>query len=217
MVDACVLTVVRDGDDYLEAVIDAVAPHVSSVRITVDSRSADNTREVVARLCKRHKNITSKEFEIRNPLADLVNMRNDQMGFSEPWGFIVDSDELHYDMPRYELGTRSVYALRCDAPWNEKQAHGASGKAIIGRFFRNSGNPEWRGRWGREVLYRNNQPAFSKSTPLLAYKYLHFTHLKKDNWRKELNQKRVADDRKLYDLPIELTNIIKKIHEKRGL
>lgn len=214
MLNACVLTIVRDGDDYLEPVIDAVAPYVKSVRITIDSRSQDNTRQVVEALAKKHPNIKHKEFRITSPLADLVNMRNDQMGFEEEWGFIVDSDEFHYDASKYELGKAYAYSFHCDAPWDEYRAHGASGKAVIGRIFRNGYNLRWLGRFGKEVLY-DYKPVFTKNTTRMPYRYLHFTHLKKDKWREEVGQKRVADGRKLYDMPARLTKIIQEIHEKR--
>lgn len=214
MLDACVLTIVRDGDDYLDEVIKTLAPHVSSMRIWIDSRSQDQTRAIVQERASKHGNIIFKEYPVTHPLADLVDMRNDQMGFTEPWGFIVDSDELHHEIEHYKLGRSDAYAFKCHAPWNEYQAHGASGKAVIGRIFKNEGKLEWKGRFGKEMLYRYNKPVFSKDTTILPHRYLHFTHLKKDKWRTEMNQKRVADDRNLYDLPSHITKIIQDIHEK---
>lgn len=214
--NACVLTIVRDGDDYLEAVMDAVAPHVSSVRITIDSRSQDNTREVAKKLAGKYPNLTYKEYTVTQPLADLVNMRNDQMDFTEPWGFIVDSDEFHHMIGKYELGKADAYSLKCHAPWNEFQAHGASAKAVIGRFFRKHPTTIWQGRFGKEVLYSKRKPVFTKETTQMPYRYIHFTHLKKDKWREELNQRRVADGRLLYDLPKEITKIIQDIHAKKA-
>lgn len=215
MLNACVLTIVRDGDEYLGPVIDAVAPFVKSVRITVDSRTKDKTREIVEALANKHSNIKHKNYLVTNPLADLVDMRNDQMNFEEDWGFIVDADELHYDIDKYTLGKELSYAFQCHAPWNETEAHGASGKARIGRIFRNMYGYKWKGRFGHEVLYRTNKPAFNKDTKLLPYRYLHLTHLKKDVWRKEMGQERVADGRKLYKLPDNLIKIIKQLHEAK--
>ena len=212
MLNACALTIVRNGDDYLRPVIDRIAPFVSSVRIWVDSRSDDDTWYIARTLAQKYKNVAVKHFYVSTPLFDLVDMRNDQLTFREPWGFIVDSDELHHDIEKYHFGNESAYSFMSWSPWDMERGHKASQRAIIGRVFRNVGKLEWRGLFGKEILYRGEKKVFDEAT-LLPYRYIHFTHLKKDTWRAELNQQRVADDRALSPLPPDIINIIKNVNE----
>ena len=90
MLDACVLTIVRNGEDYLESCLLQIIDYVSTIRITVDKRSNDRTKGIVDRLAARYPNIVVSHFDVQDPLVDLVAMRNSQFGFAEKWGFIVD-------------------------------------------------------------------------------------------------------------------------------
>lgn len=150
-------------------------------------------------------------FEVKEPLTDLVDMRNSQMGFPEEWGFIVDSDEFHYEVP--VLGNADAYAFHCWAPWEGNMGHKASQRAIIGRIFRNSPDIEWRGNFGKEKLYNGDKRVFDDAV-VLPNRYIHFTHLKKDNWRQELKQLRVADGRDLSKLPDNVIKIIDYVYEE---
>ena len=107
--DACVLMMARDAEDYITPCVMAVAPHVKRVRIFIDSRSKDNTYAQALTLMARGTNIEMKEFKIENPRVDLVAIRNAMMGFPEKWGWIVDSDEYHYEIP--ELENDDAYAF----------------------------------------------------------------------------------------------------------
>ena len=213
MIDARVMTIVRDGDDYIYPCMKVVAPHVSTVSILIDSRSGDQTKEVVRELAREFQNIEWAVYPVENPAQDLVRMRNHQLDFTEEWGLLVDSDEYHYRIADYRLGERTAYAFQCHAPWNDEFGHKASARAFIGRLFRNSPMLEWRGSFGKEKLYDGDTLVF-ENAPLMPYRYIHFTHLKKDDWRAEMNQERVADGRDLYPLPKDVIYEIKQIHEK---
>lgn len=224
MLDACVLVIVRNGDDYLEPCILQLVDHVKTIKITIDSRSKDSTRSIVEQLAKEYSNIQASEFQVEESFEDLVAMRNSQMNFKEKWGFIVDSDEFHYDIGNYRLGESNAYSLQTYTPWNyEGGGHKACDRAVIGRIFKNVGQLRWGGRFGQEKLYRDGEQVFKedkskkefteryRDMPVLG-RYIHFTLLKKDDWRTGLKQKRVADERDLYTLPDNITRIINNIH-----
>ena len=213
MFDCCVMCVARNSEDYLDLCIRTVAPYVSSVKLTVDSRSTDDTWQIAVKLMKDFKNVQATVFKIENPKKDLVAMRNSQLSFDEEWGFIVDSDEFHFDIENYHLGGQDAYAFQCYAVWNEIRAHRSSSKARIGRIFRNYGKLEWKGKWGKETLYRNNLPVF-RNPLLLPHKYIHFTHVKKDKWRKEMHQERIADDKYLFTMPDHIIRLVRETYAK---
>ncbi len=213
MLDACVQTLVRNADDYLYLCIAAVAPYVKRVRIAFDTRSTDKTIFVIRNLMRDFKNVEMFFVtDIENPLVDLVEARNRLLNFQEEWGMIVDSDEFHYDFPSLLLGDADAYLCTCYAIWNATKIHRSSSRARIGRFFRNKPDLKWKGAFGKEQLFCGDNLVF-KDVPVLPYKYIHFTHIKKDTWRSELNQKRVADGKNLSDTPQEIISIINNIHE----
>ena len=209
MLDACVFTLARDSDDYLDLCVRTVAPYVSSVKITMDSRSQDNTWKIALALSKEFKNVTATVFKVEDPRTDLVAMRNSQLPFDEEWGFIVDSDEFHFDIENYRIGGHHSYAFQCYAVWNEIRAHKSSSRARIGRIFKNYGKIEWKGKWGKEILYRDGKPIF-ENAGLLPYRYVHFTHIKKDQWRKEMKQERTADDKYLFTMPDHIIKLARE-------
>ena len=230
MLDACVQTIVRNGEDYLEPCILQVVDHVSTVKITIDSRSTDNTRDIVRRLEKQFPDkIEVREFRVIDPLVSLVAMRNSQLDFKETWGFIVDSDEFHSEISNYQFGHEdaptSAYAFQTYTPWTMRgKGHKASDRTVIGRVFKNKGVLQWRGKFGKEKLYRGDEEVFKedrskkefmeryRGMTVLPYRYIHFTNLKQDDWRTEMKQQRVADDRSLYQLPDNIIKIIHNIH-----
>lgn len=205
MLDICVNTIVRNGEDFIEPVLKAVIPYVKRVRVGLDSRSSDKTKEILARL-----GVEVVTREIKNPLVDLVLLRNDLLeGVTERHIWIVDADEYYPPGLCKQLNIlinyADVYTFQCHAPWNLTMGHKASAKAQIPRIFRNDGR-RWHGVFGKEKLHKKDD--YINHIPL---RYIHLTHLKKDNWREEMNQKRVADGKSLYDLPEEvireLTNL----------
>lgn len=214
MLDACVMMTARDSEDYLDLCVRAVAPHVKKVKITVDSRSSDGTWRIATSLMKEFGNVQATVFRVEYPIKDLVSLRNSQLPFDEEWGFIIDSDEFHYDVNNYFLGSFDSYALQCYAVWDKTHAHRASSKARIGRIFRNYGKIEWKGKWGKEILCRDGKPIFTNAK-LLPSRYIHFTHVKKDQWRKEMRQERVADGKYLIIMPDHIINLLSNIYAQK--
>lgn len=213
MLDACAMMLARDSDDYIESCIRILSPHVKRIRVAVDLRTEDNTLPLLFRLSYEISNLEIRVVPVQNPLVDLVVARNDLLRAPEPWGFIVDSDEFHHEIEKYEFTDAPAYAFQCWAVWNETHAHRSSSKSIIGRVFRNSQNVHWRGLFGKEVLYNGNTPVFSNAQ-VLPYRYIHFTHLKKDHWRTELNQERVADGKYLVQMPSSIITKVREIHAR---
>lgn len=215
MLDACVNTLVRDGDDFLELVIEAIQPFVKHVIISIDSRSKDTTIPIARYLSLRYPNIEYEVCQVREPLTDLVDIRNRQLKkITEKWGWIIDSDEYYPQAREIVLGDKDAYAFKCWAPWTKTKAHRASSKNPIGRIFRNKPGLEWRGRWGKESLWDGNKKAFD-GAEILPTRYIHLTHLKKDAWRKELKQERVADGKHLQLMPDNIIEYVKKVPHLR--
>ena len=84
MLDCRVMTIVRNGGDYLEECLSIVAPHVKAVQVIVDSRSNDNTIEVLEHLAGKFKNLSFSVFPVGRPEEDLVKMRNQFFPFDDP-------------------------------------------------------------------------------------------------------------------------------------
>ena len=205
--------IVRNGDDYMTPCIEAVAPHVKKIKICMDSRSNDDTYLQITRLVQRFPNVEGDIFKVLEPNKDLVAMRNTLLSFDESWGLIMDSDEYHYDIQNLQLGDKEAYLLQCFAVWDEKQIHKSSSKAKIGRLFKNQPHLQWKGGFGREKLYVGDKPIFDDA-PMLDYRYIHFTHIKKDTWRSEMRQKRIADGKNLSKTPQHIINITNSVHER---
>jgi len=168
---------------------------------------------VTERLRLRFPNVEVRHFHVVNPFDDLVRMRNSQLGFPEKWGFIVDSDEYHQDIASYAFETAASYALQSWAVWKPHFAHKASCRAVIGRVFRNSRDIHWRGSFNKEVLYNGRKSIF-EGAELLPYRYIHFTHVKKENWRKELGKERIADGRELTRVPAHVWDHVRRLEEE---
>lgn len=204
--------IVRNGDDYMTPCIEAVAPHVKKIKICMDSRSNDDTYLQITRLVQKFPNVEGDIYKVLEPRKDLVGMRNTLLSFDEEWGLIMDSDEYHYDIQNLTVGEKDAYLLSCYAVWNETHIHKSSSRAKIGRLFRNKPNLLWKGSFGKEKLYCGDKLVF-EDAPVLPYKYIHFTHIKKDTWRQEMRQRRIADGKNLSKTPKEIINIIHNLHE----
>ena len=205
MLDACVNIIVRNGDDFIAPVLRAVRPYAKRVRVGLDSRSTDKTKEILKVL-----GVEVVELEIKNPKTDLVALRNKLLdGVEERYVWVVDSDEYYPKKVVEELwvylGYADVYTLNCYAPWSTTTGHKSSSKPEIPRFFINDGR-RWTGRFGKERLHK--QGDYIVNIPL---RYIHLTHFKKDDWRKELGQDRVADGKFTYPLPDWVTKELESL------
>ncbi|MEK6878816.1 MAG: glycosyltransferase, partial [Nanoarchaeota archaeon] len=206
MLDICVNTIVRNGEDTIGFCLDSVLSQVKRAIVTIDDRCSDRTPEILDQLARKYRNLEIDYFEIKNPKTDLIRMRNAQLKrTNEKYVWIVDSDE-YYPLLDIEL-KKNVYAFQCWAVWNRTHTHKSSSKAIIPRIFRNK-NIRWTGTFGKEKLT-------DKKPILLPIRYVHFTHLKEDNWRKEMNQNRVADGKFLSPLPEDIKVIVNNFYEAR--
>lgn len=213
MLDICVNTIVRDGDDTIEFCLGSVLPHVRRAIVTVDSRTKDNTPGILKEMQKKWGNLEVREFFIKSPMVDLVAMRNSQLaGAKEPFIWIIDADE-YYPKSTIEKIRFSqefeTYAFQCWAAWNRNKAHRSSSKPQIIRIFKNDGR-RWQGRFGKETLIQEKD-----RIRLLGLRYIHLTHIKKDGWRKEMKQERVADGKYLIPMPDEIKHIINNFYDKK--
>lgn len=228
MLNICSTTIVRDGDDVIELCLSSVLPYVTRAIVTVDDRSKDDTLKILHRMQARFSNLEVDTFHVTDPLTDLVEIRNRQLArVKEQLCWIVDSDEYYFgdvvediqDEVNKTFNWYDVYALRCWAPWDRMNGHKSSSKAVIPRIFKMKPSIKWKGRFGNEMLYNGSSNIFLPSNPhllVLPYRYIHFTHLKKDPWRKELHRERVADDKFLYPLGMDITHVIDKFYENQN-
>ena len=136
-------------------------------------------------------------------------MRNYQLSLvKEKYIWVVDSDEYYPKWVMEELNNfkfeKYAYSFKCWAPWDETRAHRASSKNPIPRIFKMKSELRWNKIFGKEILYRGE-------CELLPWRYIHFTHMKKDNWRQEMKQIRIADDKHLMKLPPDYELEVKKI------
>lgn len=213
MLDVSVNTIVRNGEDLIRVVVEAVIPYVRQYIVTLDSNSKDSTRYILREMQLKHKNLEVYYFPVGRFKRDLVEMRNRQFEKSKSkWMWVVDSDE-YYQSEDIEGLTLSdeydVYALRCWAPWNIRQAHRASSKPYIPRIFKSDGR-RWRGGWGKEQLIQAGDRVKN-----LPFRYIHLTHFKKDNWRKEFKMERVADGKHLAPMPEEIIKVMEKLYGQK--
>src|SRR3990167_11464624 len=126
----CVNTIVRNADDVIDFCLPTIIPFVDRVIITLDSRSDDGTKEKLRELYDKYSNLELSIFNIRDPVRDIVNMRNYQLEkVKEDWLWIVDSDEYYQknvvENIKWELisSDAKVIGLKCIAPWDEKRGH----------------------------------------------------------------------------------------------
>ena len=140
MFDICVNMIVRDGDDTIEFCLESVLPYVKRAIVTIDSRTKDRTREVLARMKARWNNLEVREFAVENPATDLVEMRNSQLiGVREPYIWIIDADEYYPKCAIEKIRFSDkfeIYAFQCWAIWNREKAHWSSSKPQIARIFK---------------------------------------------------------------------------------
>jgi hypothetical protein len=204
--------IARDSDDTILPCLEAIMPFVSKVQVGIDSRSKDNTLSLVNALAEEHPGKIEIELGmVSDPFVDLVRLRQSLLDKTYTrWVWIVDSDEYYPADVALNILDRldmnySVYALRCWAIWKRGLAHRSSSMAVIPRIFLND-ERSWQGVFGKETL-RNP----GEEITLLPYRYIHLTHIKRDDWRGEMSQRRIADDKHLMVLPPEIDGEISKI------
>ena len=222
MFDITVNTLTRGGE-FLYQSVASVALYVPQYILGVDSRIEQKYKIVVNQLKNDLPHIEVLEYQIKDPLKDLVLARNDMLQRSkQQYVWIVDDDEIYpkdqVEMLMPYISNDVGYAVQCWAMWDKETAHKSTSKLWIDRIFKNPKNLKWWGNFGKERLYNDeniwmcSKRNFNiKKVPI---KYLHFTHVKKPTWRVELNKYRRADGRKLTKLPENIKEEIKKIYEK---
>jgi glycosyltransferase involved in cell wall biosynthesis len=215
----------RDAEDFIGICLESVLPYVTRVLVTLDARSVDFTEKILLNLSKKYKNLEVLIAPVAVPETDLVRLRNEQIANTkEDWVWIVDSDE-YYPLPTVQEvlqeidSNYDVLALNSWALWNWEEYHVSTTRIPSARVFKNVYGLRWVGTFGKEILYAGYVKLWDKDdkreeVKLLESYYIHFTHMKKNIWRKEMNQLRCADNRQLRRLPVEVLQELKKINEK---
>ena len=212
MFDITTNTLVRNGEDTIEMCLESVLPYVKKGIVTLDSRSKDNTFYILQSLKQKYSNLDVYIHIVKDPIADIIVMRNEQLKkVNTPWMWIVDSDEVYTNdvIPIIEqMEDKDVYAFQCWSVWNHTHAHKSTSTRIIPRIFKMKENMEWQGKFGKEFITRE-EPI------LLPYRYVHFTHVKNEDWRGELHQERTVDGKTLTPMPESIIPIVKNYYDKR--
>lgn len=212
MLDVCVNMIARDAEDTIRASLESILPYVKRVILTIDGRSKDKTEEIAWKLFDEYKNLEVSKFPIVSPQMDLVKMRNLQIDrVDEPWVWIIDADEVYPEEVIEQIKLENdcdVYAFRCWAVWDKDNVHRSTSERKIPRIFRMNPNRRWEGVFGKEQLQTKND-----RIKVLDLRYVHLTHVKKNQWRSELKQERTVDGKKLRAIPLEIKHIVDKFYE----
>ena len=226
--------IVRNGEDFVLPCLEAVLPFASQVLVTVDSRSRDQTKTILYGLQKKWSKLGVYVWKVDNPLLDLVAMRNDQLERSTgEWVWIVDSDEyyLSTEIPKMwqTIGDLHIeedcnfFSVKTISPWTMTLCHRGSSNIMSGakvlRIVRNSPRLKWLGSWGKEQLTYNSESISdrrreTKNHRRLNFSFIHFTHWKKDAWRQEMNQLRIADARCLKPMSSAIIKELETLNNK---
>lgn len=222
MIDACINMMVRNGEDYVEQSLMSVLPYVKRAVVVLDDRSTDGTKEILNKLKKKHFNLEVYSLEVKDPYVDLIKIRNFMLRqVQEKFGWIVDSDEV-YPKEVIEGVAKTLarqngvlaYGFTSWAIWNKDKAHAQTSRRPTMRIFRNFNGLEWVETFGKEKL-KLGDINLCYDYIVLPYKYIHFTHLKSDDWRKELGFVRDVDGKALIELPEDIKIIIKDYVKKK--
>lgn len=222
MIDCTINMMVRNGEDCIEQSLLSVLPYVKKAIVVVDGRSSDNTSAILSRLSKQYSNLEIYVHEVENPHTDLVVMRDFMLSkVDTKFGWIVDSDEI-YPKEVVEGVAKTLarqngvlaYGFTSWGVWNADKAHAQSSKRPTMRIFRNFKGLKWEGVFGKEKLKLGDIDLCYDYIGL-PFKYIHLTHLKSDNWRKEFGMERVADGRALVELPEDIKILVKDYVEKK--
>lgn len=226
MIDATVNMIVRNGEDYVEASLLSVLPHVKRVSVLIDSRSTDGTRTILEKLSKEWNNLEFFIWKVTDPFRDLVGARNFLLSrINTKFGWIVDSDEVYPEevfeplefILRKYWGIMS-YGFTCWAVWDKQNAHSITSNRPSMRIFLNSTLLKWDGLFGREKLLLGDLD-LCHDFLVLTFKYIHFTHLKSDLWRNELKRRRRIDINNvaLIPMPSKIKKIVNKYVKEKNM
>lgn len=218
MLNICVHCLTRDGQ-FLDLTIRAVAPNVKTVIIAIDSRSSDKTFSIVEQLRLEFSNIIVYHTIINDPIDDLVSVRNKMIQMTvEPYIWIVDDDEYYpdWEIKTIKLAKHISYGFRRYSPWTETMCDESTSRSPAMRIFKNLNGVKWEGIWGKEKLMYG-EVNFCYEYQILPQRYIHFTHWKKDVWRKEMNHIRKVDGKHLLPMPENIINLIKTICQKNAV
>jgi glycosyltransferase involved in cell wall biosynthesis len=219
---AAINILTRDGK-YIDAVLKNLIPAFDSIYIAVDSRSAKSYLDKLRDYSSKYENISVVNCLIENPKIDLVKARNFLLSLShEKYVWIIDDDEYY---PQWIIGSilgslteSCTYALKAWHPWKGEMAHAGTSFQYIRRIFYND-RLNWRGEFGAEQLFAYKTGLTCKdnlNVKVLPYKYIHFTHVKEQVWRKEFGLERNATDRCLKKIETAYLKELKKLNKIYG-
>jgi glycosyltransferase involved in cell wall biosynthesis len=213
---------VRNGEDCIRQSLESVLPYVKKAIVVLDSRSTDKTKEIVEGLMDKYLHLEFLTYQVKEPYTELVEIRNLMLYKTDTkFGWIVDSDEI-YPKEVVEGVAKTLsrqngvlaYGFTSWGVWNGDKAHAQSSKRPTMRIYRNFKGLKWEGTFGKEKLKLGDIDLCYDYIGL-PFKYIHLTHLKSDDWRKEMGFVRVADGRALVELPENIKIIVKDYVKER--
>lgn len=217
MVEVATNTIVKNGADFIGPCLEAVLPHVTRSYVALDVASSDGTSAVLFRLAQKYRNLHVMHYEIRgNPLEDLTMVRNALLQCTpEQWVWVVDDDEFYPDneiraiLDELSREEAHIYAFPFWLLYDRERYHTMRSRQYAPRIFRNVSTMEWKGAFGKEMLVYNGFTPVLKPMP---NRYIHFSFIKKNSWRKDFNRPYNIDGkRNLRKLPQDVRREVEKI------
>lgn len=218
MFDVTVHTIVRNEAGLAKFCLSSALALAETGLIYIDSRSNDGTEVELRKAFLHRPEVKVVSFEIKKPLEDLVRMRNKQIRETKTkWIWIVDSDEFYPLENLSELlktvtgGKGHAFSLPFWSIWNRTHLHKSTSKRPTLRFVKNFQGLQWRGTFGKETLCIGENRIEGIELP---FRYIHFTHVKKDDWRSDLKQNRTIDGKFLIPIPQQIISYTNKFFDE---
>lgn len=193
-------TICKNSADFLELCLKQVIPYVDIVRLYCDKDSEDGTDKIAKRLSEKNENIKLTFYEVKDPIKDLVAVRNKMLDESiADWIWILDDDEFYTNSQIEEIKeelARSEYNAYALPFWfilDKNHYHPQRSKSFAERFFRNKDTLEWKGNFSREAIHDENGWMDSKRRKdivRIPEMYIHLSYLKKYSWRDKFGKKK---------------------------
>lgn len=187
-------TLVRNGQPFLELVLNQVEPYMDKMIITVSEKSKDGSIAVVNDFLKKHPSKVRVFFENVADPALLTAERQKQVEItSEDWILFLDDDDYWPEESLEEimtildedidaLGVSPIQVINqfiYDNFWEEHK--------FFTKWFRNI-NINYRNPWPKDIIFTGDTPLYWKHnvrTKRMFGKYLHLSSIKNSSFRKE--------------------------------
>lgn len=219
-------TIVKNGADFIELCLRQVIPFVDRVDVAVSRHSTDGTPEIIKRLTQEFPKVEMHPYS-EDDLEGLTKVRNRQLDRTEEdYIWILDDDEYYLldDVQTIVneslLDKHDVYQFAFWLMWDCELYHVPRSRIFTSRVIKNFVGLRWDYPFGNETLFVKGIKVDDEYFDIhqSPIRYVHFSMLKKNSWRKEYDKPYNIDGtRNLRRLPPDIRKEVKLICEKKGL